>query len=656
MKRRDFFKISAPVGASSLLLNGFSVSPFASRKMLSNLACEGVSDRVLVIIRLNGGNDGINNIIPIDQHDFYMSKRPNIGISMNDLVELDSNLALPDQIGLHPSLTEFKDIYEASNMNVNIVQGVSYNQPNYSHFKATDLLLTGGDGTINNSSFDTGWMGRYLNYSFPGSAGSPTSTMPDPLGIQVGDRAPSLGFHTAEQHETEINLGWNDPSGYYDLVSQIGGAPPTNIPAGEYGQEMQYIMDIENSVASYAQRIQDVFNSGNNANNNYPGTGLAYQLRTVARLISGGSKTKIFLVNLGGFDNHNDQIEAANNLIGTHAERLQELSQAVKAFMDDLAAQTYLDGTLLDKVLTVSFSEFGRRPFENDNNGTDHGNLFPMYVFGSGAKNGITGTNINLSNVDDPNDLNPYLVDPTQHDYRQVYTTILQDWLGASDGAVNSAYFSDYLDQKIDIIDPGFSVSNDCRVDNFLPVHIVSFNAIPTEDLQVKLTWETAFEKDNSYFEIQRSSDGINFERLDRIVSQGDSAFTKQYQEMDANPLPGTSYYRLKQVDLDGATKLTDIKSVTFDSNSVRNLKVYPVPARFDVKVVMTLERPSADINLEIFDLGGKMHQTEIVRGEEGFNKRTLDISNLAEGNYLLRVSSLNLNFAETRKLIVKRY
>jgi len=143
---------------------------------------------------------------------------------------------------------------------------------------------------------------------------------------------------------------------------------------------------------------------------------------------------------------------------------------------------------------------------------------------------------------------------------------------------------------------------------------------------------------------------------LDRIVSQGDSAFTKQYQEMDANPLPGTSYYRLKQVDLDGATKLTDIKSVTFDSNSVRNLKVYPVPARFDVKVVMTLERPSADINLEIFDLGGKMHQTEIVRGEEGFNKRTLDISNLAEGNYLLRVSSLNLNFAETRKLIVKRY
>ncbi|MEL6989498.1 MAG: DUF1501 domain-containing protein, partial [Bacteroidota bacterium] len=376
-----------------------------------------------------------------NQYDYYRTKRPVIGIDSNNMVEIDTSLALEDRFYLHPDLSVFKDIYEADDMNMNIVQAVSYTQPNYSHFKATDLMLTGGDGLPSNFNFQTGWMGRYLNYSFPGSAGYPTADMPDPLGIQVGDRAPSLGFHTYEQHEVAINLGWDDPSGYYNTVNEIGAEAPQNMPGGEYGTELQYVLDIENSVAAYAQRIQDVFNSGYNAHSNYPDTGLAYQLRTVARLISGGSKTKIFLVNIGGWDTHSDQVESTNNLLGRHAEILAEVSGAVKAFMDDLAGQTYLSGSLLDKVLTVTFSEFGRRPWENDSYGTDHGDLFPMYVFGTAAKNGVTGTNIDISNVDDPTDNNPYLADPAQHDYRQVWTTVLQDWLGASDGALNSAYF-----------------------------------------------------------------------------------------------------------------------------------------------------------------------------------------------------------------------
>ncbi|MEM9921691.1 MAG: hypothetical protein AAF990_26545, partial [Bacteroidota bacterium] len=252
MKRRNFLKIATPAVLSPFVLNGYAVQTFANLDML---ACEGISERVLVLIQLGGGNDGVNTIVPINQYDTYRQLRPNIGLSnsgSNAFIPLDNTLALEDQVGLHPSMTGIKDLYDSGL--VNVVQGVSYDNHNRSHFKSTDLWLSGGDGTSPNFNHTTGWTGRYLDYTYPGMAGNPTDLMPDPLGIQLGDSKPSLGFHTAGEHAAAINLSGQDLEGFFSVVSELGGLAPTNIPNTEFGNEIEYIMNIQNSVSNYAER------------------------------------------------------------------------------------------------------------------------------------------------------------------------------------------------------------------------------------------------------------------------------------------------------------------------------------------------------------------------------------------------------------------
>ena len=225
-------------------------------------------------------------------------------------------------------MTEFKDFYDSGYLN--IIQGVGYPQPNKSHFKSTDLWLTAGDGTPENFNISTGWLGRYLDYRFPNYSGVPTTKRPDPLGIQLGDKKPSLGFHTEGEHRFDLNLSGQDPSGFYSLVQGIGGAPWDTLPDNRYGEELQYIMNIENNVSTYAERISEVFNAGTNSPVTYPDISLGNQLKTVARLIAGGSQTKIFMVQHGGFDTHANQTAEGNPAGGRHGELLTGLSQAVK--------------------------------------------------------------------------------------------------------------------------------------------------------------------------------------------------------------------------------------------------------------------------------------------------------------------------------------
>ena len=141
---------------------------------------------------------------------------------------------------------------------VNIVQGVSYDNQNKSHFKSRDLYWTGGDGLPENGTIENGWMGRYLDSAFPGAAGNPNPAMADPLGIELGESKPSLGFASANMNEVSINLYNQDPGGYFSLVNSVGGAPINNVPATKYGEELDFIMGIENSVEVYAERITEV--------------------------------------------------------------------------------------------------------------------------------------------------------------------------------------------------------------------------------------------------------------------------------------------------------------------------------------------------------------------------------------------------------------
>ncbi|MBL7795979.1 MAG: DUF1501 domain-containing protein [Saprospiraceae bacterium] len=451
MKRRNFLKILPAAGVSSFAVNGFSLRPFANSRIAKIVGdCSDIQERALVLIQLKGGNDGLNNLIPIAQYSEYAALRPTTRIQetgAGSYIDLDTTLKDSKRVGLHPAMSAVKAMYDKGW--VNVVQGVGYESPNQSHFKSTDLWLTGGDGTPDNFSLGSGWMGRSMQALFPDVEGAPTPDMPDPLGIQIGDSNPSLGFHTETEHQNAINLTGQDPAGFFSLVQTIGGAPIYNLPDSEHGDELAFIMSVEQSVNKYAQRITEVFNAGTNIGT-YPNTNLANQLKTVARLIRGGCKTKIYLCSLGGFDTHNAQVDSGDTSLGDHANLLRTMAEAVQAFFDDLDKMS-----IGEKAIACTFSEFGRCAKENGSFGTDHGTLAPMYIFGKTVEPGVSGTNVNLSNLAAGNQLQGI-----QHDYRQVFATLLQDWLGANDWVLQETMFENF--SKFPLVGSSYVVDPQC--------------------------------------------------------------------------------------------------------------------------------------------------------------------------------------------------
>lgn len=491
MKRRNFLKILPAAGVSSFVVNGFTLRPFANSKIARLVSdCDGIRDRALILIQLKGGNDGLNNIIPIAQYDRYADLRKTIRIpdaGAGAYIDLDTTLKDNKRVGLHPAMSAVKAMYDKGW--VNVIQGVGYQSPNQSHFKSTDLWLSGGDGTPDNFNIPSGWMGRSLQALFPDVEGAPTPDMPDPLGMQVGDSNPSLGFHTETDHQNVINLTGQDPAGFYSLIQTIGGAPILNVPDTEHGHELDFIMAVEQSVNKYSQRITDVFNAGTNVGS-YPDTSLANQLKTVARLIRGGCKTKIYLCQLGGFDTHNAQVDSGDTSVGEHADLLNLMSEAVKAFLDDLEAMG-----IGDKALACTFSEFGRCARENGSFGTDHGTLAPMYIFGKTANPGVSGTNVDLSNLTNDNQ-----VQGIQHDYRQVFATLLQDWLGANNWVIEQTMFEDYA--KLPLVSPVYSVSPECYYGGSVTITDTAFD-IPNQlrlfPNPARVTTEISFQTSESF-------------------------------------------------------------------------------------------------------------------------------------------------------------
>jgi uncharacterized protein (DUF1501 family) len=427
MKRRNFIKLSATASAVSML----PTDVFALFKSAGMTSCPNVNAKKLVLIQLAGANDGLNTVVPLNQYDVYSTLRPtiklkNVGLT-NGLIQLDATLPTADQVGLNPAMTGFKNLYDAGLMR--IVQGVGYPNQDKSHFKSTDLYLTGGDGTAANNNLGSGWIGRFLENYYANYL-----TANYPLGIQLGSSENSLGFHGEVEHGLSMNMNGQDSSGFYSIINGLGGAAPTNIPNSDYGQLIQFLLDSDSSTNVYANSISTAFNAGTNSIS-YPATGLADQLKTVAKFISGGLQTKVYLVKLSGFDTHDLQVaDATNTHLGTHANLLAQLSDAVNAFITDLTNQT-----LGEDVIAVTFSEFGRKAGENGGLGTDHGEISPMFVFGSAMAAGISGTNINLSEAVLANN---YQVKTVQHDYRRVFSTILQDWFGVSNPTLDLSFYN----------------------------------------------------------------------------------------------------------------------------------------------------------------------------------------------------------------------
>jgi uncharacterized protein (DUF1501 family) len=450
MKRRDFIQ-KLSMAALPITLGGIPMKLMADNS-LTRMASQSTNDRVLVVLQMHGGNDGLNAVIPIADYDQYYFRRPNIGIpiknSVRKLIKLDATLPPDAQVGLHPDMIGMKDLYDRGRMA--IVQGVSYKNNNGSHFRGRDISFMGG-------SFDdylnSGWVGRYLQQEFsPKSypADFPNAEMLDPLAIEMGSDV-SLIFHQAGNIPTSISI--NDPKGFADLVNGLEGFkdagvdprgyPPAALVNSPYGKELSWILGLEEKSKDYAQRLYDVFQKSKEPTVTYPETypfnaptgslrnGLTPQLKLVARLLDGGAKTKVFMVKIGGFDTHAGQVESFDPTMGTHAALMYHISSALHAFQNDLRERG-----LEDRVLTVTTSEFGRRVASNGSYGTDHGTGAPMYLFGKGVQPGVTGKvpDLTKDNVD------------MQYDYRQVYASILRDWMLVSETKINNdIFFKNFL-------------------------------------------------------------------------------------------------------------------------------------------------------------------------------------------------------------------
>ena len=455
MRRRQFIK-KLSLAAVPFTLGGIPLRLMAENS-LTRMAQQSTNDRVLIILQMHGGNDGLNSIIPVEAYDLYYQWRANIAIpaknSLRKMIPLDSTLPPNAQVGLHPDMIAMKDLYDRGRMT--LVQGVSYKNNNGSHFRGRDISFMGGGF---DDYFSSGWVGRYLQEEFEPKvypADFPNSEMKDPLAIEMGSDV-SLIFHQEGNIPTSISL--SNPESFARLVGELEGfvdqgvdprgKPPTALDNSPYGRELNWILGLEDKSQDYAERLYDVYKAASPSSITYPErypfnapkgsmrNGLTPQLQLIARLLDGGGpglgvKTKVFLVKMGGFDTHAEQVESYDPTMGQHAALMYHISSAMKAFQDDLKARG-----LEDRVLTVTTSEFGRRVRANGSYGTDHGTGAPVMIFGKGVQPGVVGVvpDLNQQNVE------------MQFDYRQVYANLLRDWMLVDEAKINSdIFFKDFI-------------------------------------------------------------------------------------------------------------------------------------------------------------------------------------------------------------------
>lgn len=426
MKRRDFIN-SASSFLLPVMIDGLSFKAFSKNSVLINSLLETnaiYEDRVLVMIYMNGGNDGLNTVIPLDQMTKYNTLRSNIAIPENTILPLQGYSAT----GLHPAMTGMQQIFEEGKLS--IVHSVSYPNPNLSHFRSTEILMTASDS---NTLSTSGWAGRYLEDRFPNyPADYPNNIMEDPLAIQIGYLTSTALLGSQQTMATALK----NPDEFAALIGEGSNTPPSDLPCCDAGELISFVRKQQILSIGYASEIKKAADAGSNLATYPTNNDLADQLKIVARLIHGGLKTKIYIVNQLGYDTHSGQV-ATTSTTGTHANLLKTLSDAIKAFQNDL----YLQNSE-EKVIGMTFSEFGRRANSNNSKGTDHGVAAPMFVFGKNIKQQMIGKNPNLDDLIWDGGISYDL--KMQIDFRRIYRDILRDWFGVNELKVNALLYNNY--------------------------------------------------------------------------------------------------------------------------------------------------------------------------------------------------------------------
>jgi uncharacterized protein (DUF1501 family) len=371
-------------------LAGFSVAATAPAFLsLSSRVFAGAPDeeRILVVLQLSGGNDGMSMLVPYGDPT-YRKHRNTTALADKDVLKLD------DYVGLHPEMKQLHSIFGDGRLA--LVQGVSYPNPNRSHFRSMDIWHTGDQ---RGRAVETGWIGRAIDSACP-KPESPTNVVnlgtAIPYALEAKINKP-ISFESAEAYRWAGNP--SDKKEFEELNRPVTAA-----------EQIDWLHRVAVDARDSSEEIRAAARDYK-AKAEYPRSQLAGDLRTVAALINAGLKTRVYYVSFGGFDTHNGQANRYANL-------MRQLDPAVGAFYKDLRA----NGTS-KKVLLMSFSEFGRRVDENASGGTDHGVAGPMLLIGDGVKGGLHGKYPSLTDLDRNGDLQ------MQVDFRSVYTDVLDDWM-----------------------------------------------------------------------------------------------------------------------------------------------------------------------------------------------------------------------------------
>ncbi|HEX2605754.1 MAG TPA: DUF1501 domain-containing protein [Flavisolibacter sp.] len=393
IKRRDFLQVGS-LATASLFLPKF-LKAFETGKLVPP------GNKVVVVLQLSGGNDGLNTVIPV-RNDIYYRERPRLGIAQTKA------LSLTDEVGLHPALTAFADAFHEGALG--ILNNVGYPNPDRSHFRSMDIWQS---GSASNEYTTTGWLGRYLDAQCNGCA-APTQA------LEIDDTL-SLALKGARMN----GLALKDPKRLYGTSNEKFFREVSKQHADDHHDE-QPVDYLYKTMAETLSSADYIFKQSrlHPSTTDYPNTNLGKDLKTIASLIFSEINTKVYYVSLGSFDTHiNQEMQ--------QARLFKEMNEAVAAFIKDLKANNRFND-----VLFFTFSEFGRRVSQNASGGTDHGTANNMFLLGGGLKEkGVLNALPDLNDLDE-GDLK-YKVD-----FKDVYATVLNKWLKADDQLVLGKKYS----------------------------------------------------------------------------------------------------------------------------------------------------------------------------------------------------------------------
>jgi len=398
--RRQFLR--STVGSSALISLTATAPQFLLNASAAATAHHSKSENILVVVQLSGGNDGINTVIPYAD-DLYAANRFTLRVSSSGVHKIN------DHVGLHPNMKGFSDLLEDGKLS--ILQGIGYPNPDRSHFKSMDIWHT---AQREEGHRGVGWIGRCLDRIDGNPFDVPAVHLGSdrqPLAL-VGERIQAPTIDSIKDFKL-------DDDGNRKLRESMTAAAQA-----ERSQDSPLLSFLQQGIVSAiasSERVQEALRSYSTSIK-YPPSRLAQQLRTVAQLIDADLKTRIYYLTLGGFDTHANQSSA-------HPDLLRQLSDGITAFLQDLTLHGHGQ-----RVLVMTFSEFGRRLRENASRGTDHGAAAPMFLAGGGVKPGVIGEHPSMTDLDQ-GDLKFHT------DFRSVYAAVLEDWLKFDSKAILGATF-----------------------------------------------------------------------------------------------------------------------------------------------------------------------------------------------------------------------